>query len=1322
AHDTGTSPATRIPPQPRPADIPPLRAPASYNQEALWALHRSAAEPGAYNIAHGFEFDAALDVPRLIQVLGSLTRRHESLRTVFAVDANAVLQVVQPQMDWPVERVPLPDDGEPWAHPELQRAARAPFDLARGPLVRAVVGQSETHTYLLLVFHHSIVDGWSLRILYRELGALYSRPASPLDAPSTIQPVDFAHWQRAPERASNWRAGHAFWQEAFTPPLEPLAIPGDRHAAGGEAQVGDMIQHVLDPTLVTAAQAFAAREGITMFMLLLSAYATLLYRHTGQARFAIGIPSVGRPDESLTDTVGYFINSLPLVLSFSADDTLHEQVHRIADACVAAYAHADMPTACIRECLPDAARKAGPMFNTLFILQDLATRSLTCDGHSAQGRTLHNHTAKYPFSILAYPESEGLILHAEFGRGHMSPAMAERLLLQFENVLRTITTAPDTTVCKAPLADAAEMARVAEWSFRPADYPRDATVSAVFLEQARTTPDRIALSCGETRLTYAELERQARQVAASLLRQDMPRHAHVGITGKRSAGRIVHTLGVLLAGGVYVPLDALSPPERQRGIVEDGNLWGVLGLTAAHVDWLPGHVRRLYVDNDDSSACDPLPDVAPMSPAYLMYTSGSTGVPKGSLIPHRAILRLVCNNDYVPLNRDTVTLQLASLAFDAATLEIWGPLLNGGRLAIPSPGNLSPRDIGEALTAEAVNTLWLTAGLLHVIVDEALDALAPLTYLLAGGDVLSVPHIRRLRERFPELMLVNGYGPTENTTFTCCHTIAEPPPEGEAIPIGRPIRNTRIAVMDPWKQPCGIGMTGELWASGDGLSLGYWNSPERNAQSFVETPGGERWYRIGDMVRWREDGALDFLGRRDTQVKIRGFRVELDAIREALRRDPHVQDATVRPWAFASGDQILTAYVIPCDGAEIDSVQVQRALHHILPSHEVPAFVIALDAFPLNINGKVDLRALPSPEGDVRAADARSEPQNERERIVANLFSDVFAGHPVGRHSDFFNLGGDSLTAARVIARLEQEVDYPLSLNLLYWNPTVAGLAEAIGASQPDGKETGFVVPLRASGSRPPLYFVHGIRGDVFNFQELSQALPDDQPVFGIRQSPDDIAPETTTVAELAALYADAILNHQPDGPYALGGYSIGGMLAHAIAAELSARGASISVLAIFDTKPPNLPHGVHMRMLVPHLWRRMFAHAGRLVTGNVAGGRSAFVMGRLRALGRHLNGSHSRAHADAYDTADTHTPPAFAEGDPFRAIVLRHTPRPYPGTAHLFKAKHTHYGLRSAWRYLAQGGVHMSTVPGHHLTIMSPKHLDALSKALNLVLEKHLK
>ncbi|HEU4454452.1 MAG TPA: amino acid adenylation domain-containing protein, partial [Longimicrobium sp.] len=923
-------------PRPRPDGTAPL----SFAQQRLWLVERMQPGGSAYNVPHPLHLRGPLHTAALGRALDALVARHESLRTTFAERGGVPVQVIHPpkSLDLPLDDLSAlaPEEREAEVRRRIDADADTGFDLVGGPLFRArLLRLGRDEHVLLLCMHHVVSDGWSMGVMHRELGALYAAFAAgepdPLPPPA-LQYADFAVWQRDHLTGETLRAHLDFWRGALEGAPPALELPADHPRPPTESHRGHTVRAELPAALADGLRELARETGGTLFAVLLAGLRVVLARHAGQDDVVVGTPVANRTRSEVEGLVGFFVNTLALRLAVPGDPTFRELAREEAGAARAAFNHQDLPFERLVEELRlprDPGRN--PVFQAMMTLQNARMELPELPGCAVSLLKPEYQTAKFDLTFDIYEEDGGgLRVDVEYATDLFDASTAERLAAHFAGVLRSAAADPGARRSELEMADAAERA-VAETAARGTamDHPRGTPVHRLFECQAARTPDAVAVEFGDEAITFAELNARANRLARRLRASGVEAESRVGVAVERSADLVVALLAVLKAGGTYVPLDASYPAERLAFMLEDA---GVSALVVG--DRIPGALAsfggtRVSLEGDreeiDQEEDGNLPiDSDPLSLAYVIYTSGSTGTPKGVGVPHRAVVRLVRETDFADLGPSQTFLQLAPVAFDASTLEIWAPLLNGGRLVVAPPGKLSLREIGRLIEERGITTLWLTAGLFHAMADEEPAALGRLSQLMAGGDVLSIPHARKVLEAHPHLRLINGYGPTENTTFTACRTVRPADVDRASIPIGRPIAGTSTWVLDEAMRPCPLGVPGELYAGGEGVARGYLGRPGQTAAAFVPDPfsstPGARLYRTGDRARWvecesakvrkceSEDSgeagtplalshsrtlALEFLGRVDQQVKVRGFRIEPGEIEAALTARDGVLEARV---------------------------------------------------------------------------------------------------------------------------------------------------------------------------------------------------------------------------------------------------------------------------------------------------------------------------------------------------------------------------------------------------------------------------------------------
>src|SRR5579883_621816 len=766
-----------------------------------------------------------------------------------------------------------------------------------------------------------------------------------------------------------------------------------------------------------------------------------------------------------------------------------------------------------------------------------------------------------------------------------------------------------------------------KWNQTERDYPRDKSIDQLFHEQAEQSPETIAVVAEGGKWTYRELNERANHLARQLRDMGVGPEVIVGVAVERSLEMMATLLGILKAGGAYWGLEPNAPEERLKYMIEDARP-GVVVTSRRSSERLVNVAQKttgagvkvaivedlMELPVTGARLAFPAPDAS--RAAYVSYTSGSTGRPKGVVVPHRAVVRLVRNTNYATLSSQETLLQVSPLAFDASTFEIWGALLNGGQLVLMPPGPPGPAEIGNAIRRYNVTTLWLTAGLFHLMVDTRLDELKPLRQLLAGGDVLSPERVRKARAALPDCRIVNGYGPTENTTFTCCYDVREESEFTPSVPIGQPIANSRVYVLDNYMQPVPPGVPGELYAGGDGVARGYLNQPELTAQRFVPDPfspcATQRLYRTGDLARWRLDGNLEYLGRLDSQVKIRGFRIELGEIENALAAHPNVASAAVAIKQDVPADKRLMAYLVPRANARLSPADLRRFLLQKIPDYMVPSDFWTVEHLPLTTNGKIDRQALVSLEKGpssmllssngseatgrlligVSRADNEAAPSSDVQSKLLEIWGDVLGRTGLRLDDDFFELGGHSLLAVILQARIEKEFGKRLPLAAFFKAVTVRAQSELIAGRGTSNHGVLFPGCARAE-NKPPLICLHHLTAA----QSLAKYLAPDWPVFGIELPLGEELRKwyenrqlELTLEELAARNLEIIQRIQPTGPYFLAGFCFGGVLAFEVARQLQRKGQQVELLALLDAR-----YRPGLRTLRFSSLRRWLYHATRV-------------------------------------------------------------------------------------------------------------------------------
>ncbi|MEV4712759.1 amino acid adenylation domain-containing protein [Micromonospora sp. NPDC049374] len=931
------------------------------------------------------------------------------------------------------------------------RAAETRFDLGRGPLIRAeLLRLTADEHLLLLIAHRAVADPASLSLLVARLGAAYQArladPSGPADPGVRDGFAAFAQQERATAEAARVVAGAA-WRE-YLADVAPLELPTDRIRPVQPQYAAGTADLRLPPTLHEQVDGLAARLRVRPSDVLRAGFQALLHRWSGQPVLALGVSDERRAPET-ADLVGPVATWR--VLRCEIDDRTP-----FAALCARPDTPEPLPfETLVEEVRPPRDPARSPVFQAAFTARQ-ATAAADCFGEvTVRAQTLAPAAATLPdLALLTQPDPSGTRLTLTWRTDLFDPTTTERMLGHYVNLLRAAVADPDTAVDRLAILDHAERTRLLdEFNRTDAPFPQDVTVHELFEEQVLRTPDARAVTIEGRHLTYRELNEQANRLAHRLRAGGVGRGTLVALCLERSLELMVAVVAVLKSGGAYVPLDPAYPTDRLAFMLADTQArFLVTQQRLRELAPVGEEVAVLVLDEPAdaaSLAAQPAENPVNVNTAddltYIVYTSGSTGRPKGVETIHRGVVRLVINTDILQLDERTSYLQISPLSFDACTLEIFGPLLNGGRVVLLPPGVPTPARVARTVREQGVDTLWLVAPLANLTIDTHLEDLRDLRQFMAGGDVLSLPHIRQVLERLPHVSMVNGYGPTEVTAFSVSHRITYVDPDWPSIPIGRPMHNTTAYILDPLGQPVPIGVWGELYLGGPGVALGYHNRPDLNAERFLPDtfrPGdGHRLYRTGDRCRWLPDGTVQFHGRLDTQVKIDGLRVELGEIQSAVADDESVAAAVVTAPVIGTR-RTLVAYVVPADGHTFDPAAVRARVAAALPSVMVPAHYVTIPTIPLTPNNKVDFRALPAPE--LGAGGAHRPPETGTQQTVAEIWQEILGVPSVGLDDNFFELGGHSLRAVPMIAAVSMRFGVDLAVQDIFEAPVLEALATRI--------------------------------------------------------------------------------------------------------------------------------------------------------------------------------------------------------------------------------------------------------------------------------------
>jgi amino acid adenylation domain-containing protein len=1360
--------------------------PLSFAQQRLWFLSQLEPQSTAYNMVVPLAVKGRLGLDRLDASLSEVLRRHEVLRTSFAMTASGEPELrIGASCRFRFQRVDLRHLAAAAREAELRRVlagfGRRRFDLETGPMLRGLAVRLAAEEQAVLVgIHHVASDAWSMEVLTREVIELYrasfeGRPARLPELP--IQYSDYAAWQRG------WLSGEvlarevAHWRQALAGAPEVTELPLDRPRRKDLGAAAGRVGIELDAAETVAVKELGRGGGATMFMVALAGFQALLARYSSHGRVSVGAPVAGRSREELEPLIGFFVNTLVMHVDLSGKPTFAEVLRRVREMALTAYDHQDVPfEKLVEELQPERSMTHSPFFQATFTLQ---TRQQPAGQEQAVelpgGLTLaplgEGGPGNAPFDLVvqlrAQERLEGELI---FRLALFDRATAERLSRQLRLLLTAAAADPDRGLWDLPLLAAAERHQlVGEWNDTRSAYPRQGLYGR-FAAHAAAHPQAPAVVFAERMVTYGDLARQAEELGRRLRNLGIGLEDRVGICMERAPELFVGVLGALAAGAAYLPLDPGYPAPRLAFMVRDSGVAAVITLGRWRTALPEIACPVLVLDEPDderagggTAAGSPAAGLAMAAAvpaevpaealACVIYTSGSTGEPKGIGLPHGAICRLVLGTDHLPFSAAERIGHVSNVSFDAATWEIWGALLHGAAaVGIPRQVALDPAALAAALEQGGVTSLLLTTALFNQVVREAPGAFQRLRNLLVGGEAIDPAPVRELLAgALRPRRFVNAYGPAECTTIAVFHLVDVPAaggagsaggpgdagsPSDWTIPIGRPIANTTAHVVDPSWSLSPLGAAGELWLGGDGLARGYLGRPDLTADRFAPAPWGEpgaRLYRTGDRVRRRADGRLEFIGRLDGQVKLRGFRIELGEVEAALLRLDGVRQAVALLRQDRSGDPRLVAYFVGAEDS--DEGSLRQRLAETLPAYMVPSACVRLPALPLTPNGKLDRRALPAPE--VAGAEmALAPPRDELERQLVEAWSELL-GRPVGIHDNFFEAGGHSLMAIRLMSKLKGLTGRALPVSALFHGPTVADLAAFLRGSE--GKGASCLVPIQTGGDRPALFVVHGGTGQVLRYRELGRRFAGERPVYGLQsEGLDGEEAPYTRVEDMAAHYLRQIRGQQANGPYHLAGWSLGGLVAFAIACELEAAGEAVAFLGILDTHFPRPVDRVQVKDPIAML--ATFAQDFGLdlqeigigvgdVDGKPADEQVRIVLERAIAARRvpadieleQIQRLYEVFRANARATCD------FTPGSYSGRLFFYQASEPLPRPDDSWFARLGQQGRKLAgqgltstrpWRRLLGGRLVLRKVAGHHFSMLAPPHVEVLASRLHDDLE----
>ena len=1297
----------------------------SFAQESLWFLHQLDPESPAYNTRQLIKFTGGVDLACMEQALNGLVRRHEPLRTVYPNQGGRPVQVIQPYEPF---SLPLMDFSE-LSEVEQEKAVlgfstkegNQPFNLENGPLTRfALLHTAPNVDYLFFCTHHIGFDAWSWQVFFSELMLLYSAFRSgkaPRLSELPVQYADYAAWQKDWLSGETLKAYIEHWKKILTGNLPILDLPTDRPRPVVQTFRGAKYLFPLTRGLSSQMKEFCQKERMTLFQLLLAAYALLLVRHTGEEDIILGCPFANRSRSELEGVVGLFVNTLPIRVTLQGNPSVREFLKQVQSVMVEAYPWQAAPfEALVSEISPQRDLSRTPVFQAVINLKNVPKRQVIIEGLEMENVPRENAPGSFDISLEFEAGEDGTVEASfQYNIDLFDQTTISNMASHYKNLLGELLTKPELSIADLEILAPFELKQIlVNWNDTSADFPQ-VCIQDLISQQVEKQPQAQAVVCNGNSLTYDELEKKANQLANYLRAQGVGNEERVGLYLPRSEMVAVAQLAILKAGAAFVPLDLTFPKERSAYMVQDSNPFAIITLSNLSSQ-LPDQTRKVCLDSDSKSieACEtgrPVPITNNDALAYVMYTSGSTGRPKGVMITHKGVVNFMTymTKQYHFGASDRI-LQFSSLTFDASLWNILGSLSYGGTVFLMDDDHMrDPDSIYSAIIENQATHIITVPTMLRAICETAI-ARGPrenaLRLISAGGEILRAADLELVQQVFGEHVMVdNLYGPTECSIGCTDYLVpAGFPKELQLVPIGKPVSNASNYILDKYYHPVPQGVKGELFIGGVGVSLGYWNQPALTAEQFLPDPfrTGGRMYRSGDIVRQLPEGTLCFLGRSDDQVKIRGYRIELSEIEAVVNEYPGVKNAAVILWRNDAQENLAAYITLLAGQQEQIKTGLRDYLEARLPFYMLPASITILKEMPLTAGHKIDRRSLPRPESREQE-DGYQAPRNEVEARLVSIWQEVMGKPRVGIRDNFFELGGDSLLAVRIFTRIQEEFGRSLPLLLMFKDGTVEALAESL-TCQEKSKFTNGVVPIQPKGDGIPLFI---ISANLY-MRNFALAFGTARPVYGLHPFEDGRLVYRKSIQETVRIYYQRLVEFYPEGPYLLFGHSAHGYFALELARQLRANGKKVAFLGLLDTLPPGANNQAA-------LTDRIQLHLDNLQHKNPA----QILQYAKHSMGRFLTRWRRRAATNAkilerYEEK--------GQVDEIRSILLiAYKPEPYDGSVVLFSSRDRPFYIRrdimEKWANVFTGQYNVIPTSGSHTTMLQPPHVTLLASKIEALL-----
>lgn len=1276
--------------------------PLSMEQAHIWRYVQPEASSSRMANRYAWKLDGPLDIDALGKSVEAIVRRHDVLRASFREHQGKPVQIIRPyeQVEVEVPRDDLCHLTLPQQEAEVRRYLEGefhpPFDVANDLLIRLrLLALSDQASILWIQVHQLVADDWTVKMLLQELMFFYEDACRA----GQLQWSDFPHSygrsvQGEETRVEDQEAPHLdYWLSRLGSEPPKLDLPADNLKTHSSYRTNTC--HVeMPPPLKRKLLAYCKKEIVSPYLVLLTVLKHILHRYSREEEIRVGTLVDGR-DRQRDPGAGVFANVLVLQTLWQEELTFANAVRMVQKTVAEAMAHqaARFPRVAGRLGLASTGGSR-PLYRVVLHQSPAITLPKIAGLHVTELDAGYSH--EHADLVLKLSESAGSWgCSITYAADLFSKEAASRIAGHVTTLLAGALEDPEASLSSLPILTEAERHQLLfEWNPGRADYPAGASLPELFEEQVRKHPDEVALLFEEGNMTYRELDRRANQIAGVLREKNIAPEQLVAVCLDRSPDMIASYLAVWKAGGAYVPIDLTYPAERIAYMLEDASVSFVITTEGCGKELPPVAATWVYLDRlakeADMMPTDSFSSSRPDSLAYVMYTSGSTGKPKGVMIEHRGIVRLVKNIEYASVGPNETYLNLGAVAFDVSAFEIYGALLNGGKLVILPTNKPTFAEIARTIQRYDVTSLNVTPDRLNMLLEDHCEALSGLRQVMPGGEALPVWLARKCLEKLPVCRLINLYGPTENAVNTTSYHVKAVPAQAAAIPIGRPIADDRLYILDAHMQPVPVGVIGELYMAGEGVARGYLNRPELTAERFPLDPftskTGQRMYKSGDLARYLPNGDVEFIGRADDQVKIRGCRIELGEIETIVGQYPGVRQAVAGVTKAKDGTAGLVAYVVMNSQVIFDQVQLRAYCREKLPDYMIPTFFVELTEIPVTPVGKIDRKRLPEPTPAV-GKETFTPPRNEVEKKLAGIWETVLSTGPIGVMDSFFHLGGNSLQAMRMFSSIEKTFQKKLAVSSVFQEDTIEKLARLLTTDEP-GKSGNSLVAIQPLGDRPPLFCVHGGGGEVLIYGDLARKMGQEQPVYGLRYSSGN-SQSVTTVEEMARKYVREIREVQPSGPYSLIGFCLGGAIAYEMAQQLIGEGEEVRLLAVLNFASPNL---------TPLTMQEKIGRSLKLIFLLPPAVRYAFLWKKLKfAVGL------------VKQTFDS-SPGEHESLQELVQAVANYRPQRYPGDLLLIRAvtqlrETKHLG----WQVTGTGHIDEHVIPADHADLLKEPHVDIL-------------